>query len=87
MAETFDDAGYELGVECDVDGIVYQYIHPICHPSGSVMVRFEGIKSELPVKLRLNCTQCGAHVVTLPLAQDGREALVLGHPIAEGGSS
>lgn len=79
MAETFNDPTYELGAEHVISGIVHQYIHPICHPAKSIAIRFEGRKGELPIKLRLECAQCGNQVVTLPLARDGREALVLGH--------
>lgn len=79
MAEAFE-VGYELGTEHIVGGIVHQYIYPTCHKENPVGVRFEGKKGELPTKLRVECAQCGAHVVTLPLAQDGREALVLGKP-------
>lgn len=80
MPETFDDPTYELGAECVVGGIAHQYIYPICHRSDALMVRFEGTKGGLPTKLRIECDRCEAHVVTLPLAQDGREALVLGKP-------
>ena len=82
MAETFDDAGYELGAEyySPEREIVWQYIYPVCHKESPVGVRFEGKKGELPSKIRLECSHCGAQVVTLPLAQDGREALVLRKP-------
>ena len=85
MPETFDDATYELGAECEDSRTrtVWQYIHPVCHPEGSMRSRFEGVKGKLPIKLRIECVQCGKHVVTLPLAQDGREALVLGKPKEE----
>jgi hypothetical protein len=80
MAETFDDATYELGPEHVIGDNVHQYIHPACHPRESVVIRFEGRKGQLPTLLRVECLRCCAHVVTLPLAQDGREALVLGKP-------
>ena len=79
MAESFDDANYELGAEHSDGETVSQYIHPACHPESSTRSRFEGVRGELPIKVRLECVQCGAHVLTLPLAQDGREALVLSH--------
>ena len=85
MTETFDDPTYELGAECEDSRTrtVWQYIYSTCHPDAPTRSRFEGVRGELPIKLRIECTQCGNHMVTLPLARDGREALVLGKPREE----